>query len=216
MYPHCNHKLRGAPPPQGGEGWGEGAPLLGVLCGRIFACDLRSSPLTPALSPLGRGGRFEFVGSVETIDFISAEQNFAADGFEYAVEIFDDFMVPEAKYAVAEGFDGCGAGGVGGNAVVGAMLSAIEFDNEFEAAGAEIGDVIADWFLPHEFNAFHLSAAQARPEFALDIGGVAAQASGGACQFAYCHISNPLTPALSPQGRGGLTQISSENHAQTH
>jgi hypothetical protein len=232
IFPHYNPTHRSAPSHRRGEGWGEGALVFAVFFKsaqqnaptqtsggtRQFASRHRLKPLTLTLSPQGRGDKCgpPPAASLDFIHTIDVQQNLAPDCFEYAIEIFNHLVVPEADDAEAEGFDHLGACCIGGDALNGAMLTTIEFDDKFDAAGAEISDGVAYRFLPHEFDIFNLPSAQARPEFALDIGGIAAQASGGANKFSLCHKLKPLTLALSPQGRGNPIEYLRNHHAQTH
>ncbi len=150
------------------------------------------------------------------ISTVDVEQNFAADGFDNAVDMFNHLAVPETDDPKTETFNDFGAHQISSNAVVSAMLSAIELDDEFDAAGAKVGDVVANGLLPDKLCAFELPTSQSRPELAFDFGLIAAQASRGTDQFDLCHRLSPLTLTLSPPGRGNHIDFMSPLYAQTH
>ena len=147
---------------------------------------------------------------------IDAEQYFPADGINNAVDVLDDLIVPEAYHAKAVMLDHLGARLVSSDALISAMLPAIKFDDEFEAAGTEVSDIVGDWFLPDKFCVLDLPAPQPRPEFALDYRLILAQASGSARQSPLRHRQSPLTLTLSPPGRGNHSKLQSPHHAQAH
>lgn len=129
---------------------------------------------------------------------VSGEPQFGADGFNDAVRVHEDIMVPEADDAVAMRFDKRGARGV---AVAGRMLSAVQFDHQSRPPASKVGDMRSDRKLTDEFEAVDLPGAQPCPQRLLRFGRVAAQHARGAGQ-AFLHHRLTPSPNLLPQGRG--------------
>ena len=186
----------GAPSPQRGEGWGEGAPTSSD----------KACPLTQPSPRWGEG----FCGSLRPVE---AEEEFVADRFEDGFGVLKHVVVPEADHPVAEAFDCAGASGVGGLA----MLAAVDLDHQARGAAREVGNVRADRELEDEFGAFDLAGAEALPEAVLRVGSRAAEFARYRREAFFCQRRSPspqpsprrgegawLRPslALSPPGRG--------------
>jgi hypothetical protein len=180
--------------------------------------DSLARPLAP--SPQGGEGWGEGVRClpilVNVFEAIGVEQDFAANGFDNAIDVFVNITVPETDYPKTETFNDFCARQISSDAVVGAMLPSIKFDDELDATGTKVGDVIANRFLSDKLCAFELATSQARPELAFDFGLIASQASRGTDQFALRHRLSPLTLTLSPSGRGNHIDFKSPLYAQTY
>ncbi|MGA8497241.1 MAG: hypothetical protein WB764_17275, partial [Xanthobacteraceae bacterium] len=80
------------------------------------------------------------------------------------------------------------------------MLTAIQLDNEVRVGAKEIDNKAIDWELSSKFPAAEPGITQTKPQHSFRIRLIAAQALRG---FGAClHRPNPLTPTLSPPGRG--------------
>src|ERR1700741_5040492 len=89
-------------------------------------------------------------------------------------EAFYDVVVPEAEQAKALCFKIGGTRGVGFRTV----LAAIELDDQTRVNTEEIDDKRPDRRLPAELEAVEPAVAHRIPEFAFDIGHVAAETRG--------------------------------------
>ena len=65
---------------------------------------------------------------------------------EDAFGIAEHIVIPEAKHAIAFGFDQAGAGSVG--CVI--VLPAVAFDDQTGPMACEVGDKMPQWHLPPE------------------------------------------------------------------
>src|SRR5260370_39886741 len=81
------------------------------------------------------------------------------------------------------------------------MLSAVKLDDEASIGTTKVNDVAINWRLTLEFEAIQSAIPQSKPQHALGVGLVATKSSGGAHVSIHCR--SPLTPTLSPPGRGG-------------
>lgn len=96
------------------------------------------------------------------------------NGFDNAVDVVHDLVIPKADDLIAQGFKVFCALCVVFDLLQ--MLTAIQFDDEFLFDADKIGDVVADGVLSSEFDAEFVVANQ-RPQFALGGRGVFAQFS---------------------------------------
>ena len=96
----------------------------------------------------------------------ASNQQLSPDCLQYAVDILQDVVVPEADNPVAESFDGPSPLGVD----FFPMLPAIQFDDDVPFAACEVGDVPADWELAGELRAFQLARAEMPPEQLFGVG----------------------------------------------
>jgi len=80
------------------------------------------------------------------------------------------------------------------------MLTAVDFDDEPCLGAEEIDNVPVDRGLPLEFPTGKAAVAQAKPEHAFGVGLIATQSLGEV--GVHFRHPNPLTPTLSPAGRG--------------
>ena len=116
---------------------------------------------SPALPQRGREFRRGLSRVVfEPIGPVGVEGEFFGDPLNNAVGVLQDIVVPETDDAVAVAFDHSGARFVG-RAI--AVLAAIDFDHQFEAAAGEVGDGTANLEFAGELNP-QLLGAQPRPQ----------------------------------------------------
>lgn len=158
------------------------------------------------------------------------------DGLRYALDVREDIIVPEAEDAEAFALEVLGSHTI----LFRGMLATVDLDDELGGQANEIGDIAGTRFLSPEFPA-ELSVPEMPPELALGVGCVGPQSAGGgdagSLHFGFsmalaCRNQNlvvlsigpvsisPLTPALSPVGRGRSAPVAassiSVSHAQTH
>lgn len=131
------------------------------------------------------------------LGFVSRQFDFFEDGFDDAVSVLHDIVVPETDHAVAVGFDDLGPYRIGGAARV---LASVTFDGEAQAAAGEVRDEVSDRVLAGELDA-QLFCAQSRPQTALGIGHVASQFARYAGQSLF-HCRRTPIPNPFPQGKG--------------
>ena len=80
------------------------------------------------------------------------------------------------------------------------VLSAIDFHDQLSLCTQEIDDVSVDGYLSLEFQSSKSAVAQTKPQKPLGIRLIATQ-SPRETRVSFRHL-NPLTPTLSPAGRG--------------
>jgi hypothetical protein len=80
------------------------------------------------------------------------------------------------------------------------MLAAIDLNDDLPLGAQKIDDAAVDGDLSLEFQAGEPTVAQAKPENAFGVGLISAQSSGEF--WVSLRHPNPLTPTLSPPGRG--------------
>ncbi len=200
---------------RGGIHMGVGSAIVAPGPGGSFAFGTTRTPSPRRGEGWGEGAP-ALRNSLDVMPTVGAEQNFLADHFQDAIEIAGDICIPEADDAVAEALDCFRARGICGDAVVGAVLAAVKFDDEFQTARTKIGDVTSDHFLAHEFGVFDLAVAQALPEFAFNVGLVAAKASCSLDQSPSSHTSHSLTLPLPAGERGRLLRSKSCSNCTSH
>src|SRR5437763_1647487 len=87
------------------------------------------------------------------------------------------------------------------------MLSAIDFDDDLSVRAQEVHDVSVDRYLSLEFPSAKPAISQAKPQDPLGICLITTQAP---CDVDVSfHHSDPLTPTLSPPGRGSAPKAGS-------
>jgi hypothetical protein len=89
---------------------------------------------------------------------------FSEDLFEYAIEIFQDIVVPKALDALSPLRNQAGALLVLGHVRKIGVLRAIKLDYEVTIPAAEINDKVTDWKLTTKLEAAKLTSANAVPE----------------------------------------------------
>ena len=119
------------------------------------------------------------------------------DGVEDALDIVHHLVVPEAEDGVAARFQHNGAGGVVGLTI--GVLAPVEFDDQAGRVANEVGDLAVDGRLTTELEAVELAVAESAPQFAFDVGLVAAEAAGDSG----CNHVGSLTQPLSRGEREG-------------
>src|SRR5260370_18047790 len=92
------------------------------------------------------------------------------------------------------------------------MLSSIELDDETSIGTTKINDVSVDGYLPFEFQIVQSAIPETEPKHTLGISLIAPRLFGEA--RGSIHRSNPLTPTLSPSGRG--SSLSSRQGSNTN
>ena len=80
------------------------------------------------------------------------------------------------------------------------MLPTIELDNKTGIGATEIDNISVNWNLSLEFQAAQPPPAKLKPKHALGVGLLATKPFGDA--YVSTHRRSPLTPTLSPPGRG--------------
>ena len=80
------------------------------------------------------------------------------------------------------------------------VLSAVDFDDQLPVCTEEIDDVSVDGYLSLEFQSSKSAVSQTKPQQPLGIRLIATQ-SPRETWVSFRHL-NPLTPTLSPAGRG--------------
>ena len=121
-------------------------------------------------------------------------QNF----LEQAVDVLHHVVVPKSQDQVSHRSQNSGSICVFRSASC--MLSAIKLDDETRLGTTKIRDVTINGNLSLEFQAAQSPIAQVKPKHTLGIRLIAAKSLGGA--YLPIHRRNPLTPTLSPAGRG--------------
>ena len=121
--------------------------------------------------------------------------------FDYAIEILQYVVVPIAKNEIAHRFENLRPFRVG--RYLHSMLSAADFNDQMSISAAEIDNKTADGKLSAEFPTGQTAIARPEPQCAFCVGQIAAKSPRrfGAC----LHAPSPLTPTLSPTGRGSTS-----------
>ena len=127
---------------------------------------------------------------------VSGEADFGRNGFEDAIGVAHDFVVPESDHAVSVGFEGRTPSRIG----LDRMLSAIAFNDDPQAAAGKVNHVTANRKLPRELHT-HLPAAQVGPQHTFRIRHLAPQFARGASEPLFRHLRTPI-PNPFPQGKG--------------
>jgi hypothetical protein len=94
---------------------------------------------------------------------------------KYAINIFENVVVPKTNDVIARCFEQGGALNVTRTFRV---LSAIKFDHQSPLSTHEVADEFADRHLAGEFKSFELTISQMLPKPAFCIGGIIAQPLG--------------------------------------
>ena len=165
--------LKCSPPRRGGAGGGGSTPVVWD---------------TPTQPSPERG---------RALGFVSCQRDLLREDFEDTFDVSQNFVVPEADYAVAMGFDKSGSLSVG--SVLG-MLSAIQLDREPQAATGKIGDETADRKLSRKLHT-HLPSTQMRPQVPFRIGRIPAQPLRNRRQALSRHTSDTPTQPSPDRGR---------------
>ena len=100
---------------------------------------------------------------------------FSEDLFEYAIEIFQDIVVPKALDAVSPLRNQAGALLVLGHVRKIGVLRAVKLDYEVTIPAAEINDRVTDWKLTTKLEAAKLTSANAVPELLFSGSRIAAE-----------------------------------------
>src|SRR5262245_58138967 len=149
-----------------------------------------------SLSPQGeRGG-------VRGIELLLVER--AQDGLKHALEILHHVVVPKPKHEISHRFQSSRPLFVLRHAIH--MLTAIELNDQLRISTNKVGDEAIDRNLPFEFPACESAPAQTKPKNSLCIRLMPTQASCSCRVVGHLrtnYLPNPLTPPLSPAGRGG-------------
>ena len=133
------------------------------------------------------------------------------NGVDHATMFTYDFPIGEPQHTIAPRTEIARTFGVVGNGRIGAVLIAVQFDNEFFTVAAEIGDVFGEGDLAAEMKTNSLKIAKARPQDPFSIGCVLPK-HPGKCVCHHPH-PEPFTSAAphpknvsrfstSPQGGG--------------
>ena len=133
------------------------------------------------------------------------------NGVDHAITFPYDFPIGEPQHAIAPKTEIVRAFGVISSRRIGAVLIAVQFDNEFCTVATEIGDVFGEGDLAAEMETNSLEIAKARPQDAFSVGRVLPK-HPGKCVGHYPH-PEPFTSAAphpknvsrfstSPQGGG--------------
>ena len=146
----------------------------------------------PSPNPLPAGERALTRVSIE------GDEQFVTDGFQDSFGVRQHVMVPEADDAIAESFNHLRSRGI--RALV--VLPAIKLDRQSRLAAGEVGDVRTDLFLADELGAFELARAEMPPEALFGVGLIAPEFPGDGGSVSFPSTPFPLTPTLSPRGRG--------------
>jgi hypothetical protein len=85
------------------------------------------------------------------------------NGFEQAIEIAQDLLVPETHYPIPLAFEVGRARLIGIYVGLLAMLAAVQFDDKPCLKTEEIGNVSTNRMLPSEFRALNLTVPQPLP-----------------------------------------------------
>ena len=126
---------------------------------------------------------------------------FARNGFENAIGVAHDFVVPEADNAVTVGFDARSPCRVGLNR----MLAPVALDGNPKTATSKVDHVTANRKLPRK-SRDHLPAAQVRPQHTFRIRHLAPQFARGAGQSLFGQGRTP-PPSLPLKGEAlGVAQ----------
>jgi len=136
---------------------------------------------------------------------VPRQQQFLADGFQYAVGILKDIVIPEAQDVVAECLDNFGAGGVD----FGRVLAPVKLDREVGVAAGEVGDMRADRELADEFCAFELAGAEVRPKSSFRVGAARAKLARNRRQsfFRQCRAPSPNPLPAGERAFAGPRQV---------
>jgi hypothetical protein len=95
----------------------------------------------------------------------------------HALDLVQNFVVPETKHAVAARRQIGGSLGVGSDLAVFAVLAAVDFDHQSQPVACEIGEIPPDRRLTTEMRVVERQASQMPPELSLRIGHAAAKRS---------------------------------------
>jgi|UPI00077BD116 hypothetical protein len=116
-------------------------PLAGGELAGIEVRGVRASNASPPAG--GRGSRGGLV------------RERALNGFDDALQVTQNIVVPEADHPPALGFEIARAGFIISG--LGIVLTAIDFNDQLFRSGGEVGDIRADGYLPVEANACDLA-----------------------------------------------------------
>ena len=122
----------------------------------------------------------------------------SCDLLKHAVEISHYIVTPEAKYAITHCFQNSGSIGVPIDLLP--VLTTVDLNDELGIRAAEIDNELIDGSLPSELKTKKSSITQPKPQHALRIGLMTTKAPGATDVSS--HDPAPLTPTLSPSGRG--------------
>jgi len=166
------------------------------------------------LSPLGRGDRnlrlprcFRLAGArlplpggervgVRGFGLMGIKRS--ANFRQNAIYVFQNVVVPEAQDQVAHCFQDFCSLPIG--ALSNGMLSAIKLNDQMRVGAKEIDNEPIDWTLPSKFPTSETPIAQSEPKCPFGICLIAAQPPRS---LRTClHRPSPLTPTLSPKGKG--------------
>lgn len=182
----CSNTGLSSPLPSGeGPGVGERGAASRLPIGR--GC-------TPTQPPPQGGGARKGVGFSGSV---SCEVDFDHQGSQDTVRVGEDIVVPVADDMVAVCLDHSGASIV--SAAVG-VLTAIEFDDKFQAAAGEIDNRVSNRKLAREFDA-KLFAAQPRPHSFFRFCRIFAQFARQRRQAFIAHMSFTPTKPSPLRGR---------------
>ena len=118
--------------------------------------------------------------------------------FEHPVRVSYNVVIPESKHEITHRLEDSRSVRI--TFALLAVLTAIELDDQFGIRAEEIDDKAVDLHLPLELPSIQATIAESKPQQSFCIGLIAAQ-SPGESGFR-CHHPTPLTPTLSPPGRG--------------
>ncbi len=99
---------------------------------------------------------------------------FPPDGIENAVEILDQIGIPEAHHLEPLLVQFGGSPGIVGGIPFQPVLASVEFDNEFSFKRNEVGDIGSYRLLTAELEPVESAIAESVPEFAFEVGLIAA------------------------------------------
>src|SRR5262245_46827941 len=120
------------------------------------------------------------------------------DVFEHALNVSNDIVVPVAQDEIAHRVQNTGSVGITVSILI--VLPAIQFHDELGVRTEKIDDEAIDRHLPLELPAVESAVAQTKPQHTLRVGLIAAKPPSR-CGAPSRHPT-PLTPPLSPTGRG--------------
>src|SRR6267154_2730853 len=121
-------------------------------------------------------------------------QNF----LEHAIGVLQDVVVPKSQHQISHRFQNLGSICIFRSASC--MLPAIKLDDRTRIGTTEIDDIPVNWNLSFEFQASRSPIAKVEPKHTLGVRLIATEPSRGA--NVSIHRPSPLTPTLSPTGRG--------------
>ena len=92
-----------------------------------------------------------------------ASLKYCKDEFQHTVYVLVDIAVMRADDFVSEAFKLSRASYIGSDLVGLSMCAAVNFDDQTRLPAEEVGEVIFDWRLPHEFKAVEMPVTEVRP-----------------------------------------------------